>query len=228
MRNLAAWRGLNSRFVGVSRARRLWWLWLLLGVLAAIIVLALVIAIPILTHKDQGLSQQQASSDTATATAAGDDGRTRTISVAGPGPKAVDPAALVVGEQLIVTGTGFDAARGIYVAICVIPESPDVKPGPCIGGAPQQTQDPEANIGAQQYAASNWINDDWAWKLFGSRSYDSGADGTFTAYLLVGDPVGEGFDCRVERCGIVTRNDHTAAADRVQDVYLPIGFAPEG
>ncbi|HWL03017.1 MAG TPA: hypothetical protein VNQ52_11665 [Microbacteriaceae bacterium] len=212
--------------MGVSKARRLWWLWLLLGVIAVAVVLALVVAIPILAHRDQGLAEQLPSGDATTATAVGDDGRTRTISVAGAEGAPIDPSALAVGERLVVTGSGFDASRGVYVAICVIPDSPDVKPGPCIGGAPQQTQDPEANAGAQQYAASNWINDDWAWKLFGSRSYDSVVDGAFTAYLLVGEPVGEGFDCRVERCGIVTRNDHTAASDRVQDVYLPVGFAP--
>ena len=198
---------------------------MLLGVVAALVVVALVVAIPILTHRDQGLAEQVASGDLSSATAIGDDGRTRTISVSGADGVLVDPMALVPGDRLVVTGTGFDASRGIYVAICVIPEAADVKPGPCVGGVPQQTQDPAANAGAQQFAASNWINDDWAWKLFGSRSYDSVGDGAFTAYLLVGDPVGEGFDCRVERCGIVTRNDHTAASDRVQDVYLPIGFA---
>ena len=212
--------------MGVSKARRLWWLWVLLGIVAAAVVLVLVVAIPILTHRDQGLAEQLPSTDASSATAVGDDGRTRTITVTGPDGALVDQSALEAGERLVVTGTGFDASRGVYVAICVIPDSPDVKPGPCIGGAPQQTQDPEANQGAQQYAASNWINDDWAWKLFGSRSYDSVADGAFTAYLLVGDPVGEGFDCRALRCGIVTRNDHTAASDRVQDVYLPVGFAP--
>lgn len=216
--------GLNSRFVAVSRARRLWWLWLLLAVVAAIVVVGLVVAIPILTHRDQGLAEQLPSGDESTATAVGDDGRTRTISVTGADGALLDPSALVPGERLVVTGSGFDATRGIYVAICVVPDSAEVKPGPCIGGAPQQTQDPEANAGAQQYAASNWINDDWAWKLFGARGYDS-PDGDFTAYLLVGDPAGDGFDCRVERCGIVTRNDHTAASDRVQDVYLPVAFS---
>lgn len=198
---------------------------MLLGVVVVLVAVALVVAIPILTHRDQGVAQQVPSGDLSSATAIGDDGRTRTISVSGADGVAIDPTALVPGERLVVTGTGFDASRGIYVGICVIPDAADVKPGPCVGGVPQQTQDPAANAGAQQFAASNWINDDWAWKLFGSRSYDSVGDGAFTAYLLVGDPVGEGFDCRVERCGIVTRNDHTAASDRVQDVYLPIGFA---
>lgn len=198
---------------------------MLLGVLVAAVAIALVIAIPILTHRDQGVAQQLPGSDAASASAIGADGRTRTISLAGPEGAPIDPSTLQPGDEVVVTGTGFDGAQGIYVAICVIPDSPEIKPGPCIGGAPQQTQDPEANVGATQFAASNWINDDWAWKLFGSRSYDSAVDGSFTAYLLVGDPVGEGFDCRVEACGIVTRNDHTAASDRVQDVYLPVAFA---
>ncbi len=210
-----------------SRARRLWWLWLLLGVLVVLIAFALIVAIPILTHQDQGLSHQEPAAGEwpDSVSAVGDDGRTRAISVVGEDGEPLDTSALSAGDRVTVSGRGFDAGRGIYVAICVIPDSSDVKPGPCIGGSPQQTQDPAANAGAVQYAASNWINEDWAWRMFGARSYDSAADGTFTAYLVVGEPVGDGFDCRVERCGIVTRNDHTAASDRVQDVYLPVRYS---
>jgi len=211
--------------VGASRARRLWWLWLLVAVLGAAVVLTLVVALPIALHQDRGRSQQAPQPDATTAVAVGDDGRTREISVADADGGPVDPAALVPGERLVVTGTGFDAAQGIYVAICVVPDSPEERPAPCIGGAPQQTQDPEANAGAQQFAASNWINDDWAWRLFGARAWDSAAEGRFAAYLVVGDPAGEGYDCAVERCAIVTRNDHTASGDRVQDVYLPVAFS---
>ena len=75
-----------------------------------------------------------------------------------------------------------------------------------------------------QYAASNWITGDWAWKLFGARSFDDVAAGDFTAYLEVGAPSGAGFDCAVDKCGIFTRNDHTALTDRGQDVYIPVGF----
>ncbi|MCU1578516.1 MAG: hypothetical protein JWP19_720 [Rhodoglobus sp.] len=83
----------------------------------------------------------------AEATATGDDGRTRTPSAAGEAGATVDTSALSVGQHLVVTGSGYDASRGIYVAICVIP-----------------------------------------------------AD------------------------GVVTRNDHTALADRVQDLYIPVKF----
>jgi hypothetical protein len=191
-----------------------------------VLVPAALIAVPIFTHVDKGLSAQQLSTDAwpLTATAVGDDGRTRTITVASPDGMAVDTSALTVGEKLVVTGTGYDGTQGIYVAICVIPADPSIKPGPCIGGVPEQEQQ-SVDAGAVQYAASNWINDDWAWKLFGARSFDDIAAGTFTAYLEVGAPTADGIDCTVDACGIFTRNDHTALRDRVQDVYVPVGFA---
>ena len=56
-------------------------------------------------------------------------------------------------------------------------------------------------------------------------TYDDAVKGTFTAYVEVGDPKGKDFDCRVDACGIFTRNDHTALGDRVQDLYVPVAFA---
>jgi len=76
-----------------------------------------------------------------------------------------------------------------------------------------------------QFAPSNWINDDWAWRLLGARRCVHRETGTFTAYLEVPSPVGEGIDCRVDDCAVTTRNDHTALNDRVQDVFIPVGFA---
>ena len=186
-----------------------------------------ILAVPILTHQNQGQSTQEDAGVQwpLSVTAVGDDGRTRELAVAASDPAVtVDTSALTVGEKLVVSGTGYDGSRGIYVAICVIPDDASIKPGPCIGGVPQQEQT-QVEAGTVQYAPSNWINDDWAWKLFGARSYDDLAAGTFTAYIEVGDPVGSGFDCRVDTCGIFTRNDHTALNDRVQDVYIPVGFA---
>ena len=185
-----------------------------------------VITLPILTHQDQGLSNQgdPAASWPTSVEATGDDGRERTLSVVGERDDAVETSALVPGQRLIVRGAGFDASQGIYVAICVIPDDPATKPGPCVGGVPDQEQG-AIDEGAVQYAASNWINDDWAWKLFGARSYDDLSSGTFTAYIEVGDPIGDGLDCTVDNCGIFTRNDHTALSDRVQDLYVPVGFA---
>ena len=192
----------------------------LLGVPAAIL------GIPILAHQNQGLSHQEAATEAwpVEATATGDDGRTRTLSVAGevagPDAPALDTSALVPGQHLVVTGSGYDGSRGIYVAICVIPPDSATKPGPCVGGVPDQSQQTVA-AGTVQYAPSNWINDDWAWKLFGARSYDDLAKGTFTAYIEVGDAD----VCAAQACGLFTRNDHTALNDRVQDLYIPVAFA---
>lgn len=185
------------------------------------------IVIPILTHQNQGSANQDPSTEEwpLEVTATGDDGRTRDLWIeSDDAGGVVDTSALTPGQRLIVKGAGYDPDRGIYVAICKVPAEPTIKPGPCLGGIPEQTEQ-ESEPGAVEYAPSNWINDDWAWKLFGARSFDDRDAGTFTAYLEVAEPEGEGVDCRVDACGLYTRNDHTALADRVQDLHLPVAFA---
>jgi hypothetical protein len=207
------------------RTRRRRWPWILAAALVVVLVPVAIIVTPILLHRSAGVSNQVTPVGyPTTVTATGDDGRTRELTVTAEDGSPLDTEAIVPGERLIVTGSGYDGSRGIYVAICVIPDSLTTKPGPCIGGVPEQVQTDVAD-GTIQYAPSNWVNDDWAWKLFGARSYDSIADGTFTAYLEVGDAAGKDFDCTEVACGIYTRNDHTALSDRVQDVYLPVQFA---
>lgn len=210
-----------------TRSRRRIWPWIVAAVVVVIVVPVAILGLPILTHQNQGVSNQEKPVEDwpLTATAEGDDGRTREIMVVSPEPGGtVDTSALTAGDRVVVSGSGYDAERGIYVAICVIPDSPTTKPGPCLGGVPDQEQETVAE-GTIQWAPSNWINNDWAWKLFGARGFDDPATGTFTAYLEVADPVGDGIDCRVDACGIFTRNDHTAMSDRVQDLYIPVGFA---
>lgn len=208
----------------MSRTRRRW----ILGGIGVVLVLLLavvaIVAVPILTHRDQGLSNQAPAGDRwpLSASATGDDGRDRSIRVTDAEGGEPDTSALAPGDRLIVTGSGYDAGQGIYVAVCAIPDDASTKPGPCLGGVPSGSQPGDED--AQQYAPSNWINDDWAWKLFGARGYDSAEDGTFTAYLEVPAASDDHVDCREVACGIYTRNDHTAAADRVQDLYIPVGF----
>jgi hypothetical protein len=207
--------------------RRRRWPWIVGGVVLVLLIPVAIIAVPILTHQNQGVSHQDdaAVQWPTSVTAEGDDDRTRELMVVSPEPGGeVDTSALTAGERLVVSGSGYDASRGIYVAICAIPDDPATKPGPCIGGVPDQEQ-AGVEAGTVQYAPSNWINDDWAWKLFGARSYDAAATGTFTAYLEVGDPVAENLDCTKQACGLFTRNDHTALSDRVQDLYIPVQFA---
>lgn len=206
--------------------RRKIWLWVAAGATVILLAFVAVLVVPILTHRDQGQSQVVESEEEwpLDATAIGDDGRTRTIDLSPAEPGAIlDTSALSEGERLVVTGSGFDAAQGIYVAICRVPDAGE-RPGPCLGGVPSTEGDAQVE-GSVGYAPSNWINDDWAWRLFGARSYDDREAGTFTAYIEVPSPVGEGVDCRVDECAITTRNDHTALGDRVQDVFIPVGFA---
>lgn len=209
----------------MSRTRRRWWLWGIGGLLGVVLVIAAFVAVPILTHQDQGVAHQTPAPENwpLSAEATGDDGRDRSIQVTDAAGDPPETSALAAGDRLIVTGSGFDGQQGIYVAICAIPDDPSGKPGPCLGGVPSGEGAGDEN--AQQYAPSNWINDDWAWRLFGARAYDDADAGTFTAYLEVPSASDDHVDCSTVACAIYTRNDHTAASDRVQDVYIPVGFA---
>ncbi len=197
------------------------------GVLALVLTAVGIVIVPILTHVDQGDANQErpVGEWPLEATAIGDDGRERRLEIRSVEPGGtVDTSSLAPGDRFVVSGTGYDPARGIYVAICAIPDDVSVKPGPCLGGSPggDAVEVPEGTI---QFAPSNWINDDWAWKLFGARSYDDRGSGTFTAYLEVPQIADENVDCGEVACALYTRNDHTASSDRVQDVYIPLGFA---
>jgi hypothetical protein len=213
---------ISRRTVPAERRRRWRWWHTVIAVVIALLIPVAVLVAPMLFHAPQGSSGQSepAAGWPLSVSAAGDDGRERSLSVRAE-EGDLDTSSLEPGTHLIVSGSGYDPSRGIYVAICKIPTRGE-KPGPCLGGIPEGGQ--TVAEGSIDYAPSNWINDDWAWKLLGARSYDDLERGSFTAYLEVGEPVAESVDCHVDACGIFTRNDHTALGDRVQDLYLPVGF----
>lgn len=208
-----------------SRRRRLW-PWIVGAVLAIALVLVAIVALPILLSTPQGSSGQARVTDgyPTSVTATGDDGRTRTLSVSTESGAEPRLDAMSAGDRLVVSGEGFDGSRGLYVAVCAVPDELDGKPGPCLGGVGSQEVE-EFDEGVVQYAASNWINADFAWRLFGARAFDDRDAGTFTAYLEVPPAADENVDCAEVACGLYTRNDHTAVADRVQDLYLPLSWA---
>jgi len=205
--------------------RALAWAGGIIVVVAALITAWIVV--PIVTSSPAGSSGQQREVEgyPASVSATGDDGRTRTLEAAFESGEERDFSALVAGDRLIVSGSGFDPSKGIYVAVCKVPDSVGGKPGPCLGGVPSTEEDGDSTVGAVEYAASNWVNDDWAWRLFGARSFDDRGAGSFTAYIEIPASVDENVDCTRVRCGLFTRNDHTALEDRVQDLYLPVSFA---
>ena len=191
-------------------------------VIAALVLAgALAVLVPILTHRSAGGSGQEVPQEyVSESSATGADERTRLlVATTGDGePAQLD--ALRPGETLIVRGDGFDAGIGIYVAICAIPDSSEEKPGPCLGGIPEGAETGQAE---ESGLSSAWVTNAWAWRAFATHRYGEG--GSFEVELTVPEPVSETLDCRVERCAIATRADHTASGDRVQDMLLPVAYA---
>ncbi|WP_328507865.1 immunoglobulin domain-containing protein [Streptomyces sp. NBC_00391] len=115
------------------------------------------------------------------------------------------------GETLRVTGSGYDTAKAIYVALCK--DNGDGKiPSPCIGGAD------ENGTGN----SSHWIvpeGDEYA----GDLATKWGAGGTFDVEMAV-EAEDNGVDCARVACSVVTRVDHRNSGDRSQDVRVPVTF----
>lgn len=158
-----------------------------------------------------GARALQADPRVAPATQLSADGRTstdgqRTLTVS----QAVelDPAGQAIG----VAGSGYDATKGIYVALCVIPPR-NVLPTPCGGGV-----DTEGQAGASQWISSS--PPDYGVGL--ATPYGPG--GSFSTTFTVRAQIAAGIDCRQVRCAILTRSDHTRTADRSQDIMIPVAF----
>jgi len=200
--------------------------WVVSGVVAVVLFVAWVFLSPFILPGETGSSGQSLSVDghPTTMTATGDDGRERAITVAQEDGEDADLENIAPGDRLVVTGSGFDSARGIYVAICQVPERVGVRPGPCLGGVPDLGSQ-GSGTEAVEWSPSNWINQQWAWRLFGARSYDDVDRGIFRAFIVVPPAIEEGLNCLEVPCGLFTRNDHTAIDNRMQDLYVPVRFS---
>lgn len=123
------------------------------------------------------------------------------------------------GETVTVTGSGYDTAKGIYVALCdTANASSSIAPGPCIGGV-----DMEGDGGSSAWISSNPppYGEGLATPYTGG-----GTDGGFTVELSV-KAKDDNTDCTASgtECAVVTRNDHTRSSDRGQDKFVPVTFA---
>lgn len=115
------------------------------------------------------------------------------------------------GQTVKVTGRGFSELVGIYVGLCVKPR-PGAKPTPCGGGVDQD--------GSSK--ASVWISSNPP--PYGANlaiPYKRG--GRFSVTIRVSPRIGS-YDCRVVRCAVVARADHTRSSDRTWDVVVPVTF----
>ncbi|GAA4724013.1 immunoglobulin domain-containing protein [Phytohabitans rumicis] len=133
-------------------------------------------------------------------TGTGSEGQRLTVS-----KTVLDPA----GETVRVTGTGYDTAKSIYVAVCQDNGDGNL-PTPCAGGA-------DTTGGSD---AMKWIGTD----PYGSGlAIPWGPGGTFDVQIVVRGK-SEGLDCARLTCAVVTRVDHRNSADRSQDVRIPVTF----
>ncbi|MCX5192926.1 hypothetical protein OOK31_03300 [Streptomyces sp. NBC_00249] len=148
------------------------------------------------------------SASAATATRTVTDGATYQLSVTAPG------TAAAAGENVTVTGSGFNTAKGIYVGLCAVngPQGAD-KPTPCLGGSDQ----------AGTTGASHWINNTFGGTLPNTSRF--GAGGTFSVTIHVKADLGGGQICgETVECAVVTRADHFNSANRKYDVHVPVTF----
>lgn len=190
---------------------------LLLAAVAAVLV-------PILTHQSAGGSGQNlANIGGNSATAHGDDNRTRTLTVTDLAGNSVDMQNLQPGSEIRVTGSGYDGRIGIYVSFCKLPP-PGERPTPCLGEVPATKE--LAREAQGQRLSSAWVTDDLVWRAFATHNWQDAANGSFQVELTVPAVASNGIDCAREECALVTRADHTALQDRVQDIYLPVQFVP--
>lgn len=123
----------------------------------------------------------------------------------------------LTGGTIIVSGSGYDEAKGIYVAVCV-DNGPGQQPTPCIGGADMSGEG----------GGSGWISSNPPEYAQGLTT-PFGPGGTFEVTMAVNavDPIG-GTDCTQVACSVVTRADHTRTQDRSLDVKIPLTFSAAG
>ncbi|MEU5973554.1 endoglucanase [Streptomyces sp. NPDC047315] len=174
------------------------------------------VAAPLLLFASVAAATPSAASATAAPAASpgeatGPTGQKLTVSAT----QDIDPA----GQKVTVTGTGYDVAKGIYLAVCHVPER-GKEPSPCLGGTDFS--------GAS--GSSYWISNnppDYGRDLV--KKFTVGADGkgSFTLQLTV-KAKDSSADCTRARCAVVTRADHTHLAERDQDVVVPVAFAAGG
>jgi hypothetical protein len=115
------------------------------------------------------------------------------------------------GQEITVSGAGFDETVGIYLAYCLMPKKGEA-PTPCGGGVNKE------GIGEASY----WISSN-------APSYATGLaiaftpGGRFTEKVRVTKRIGK-HDCSKVRCAITVRSDHLHEGDRTHDLFIPITF----
>ena len=133
----------------------------------------------------------------------GPKGQTLTASVA----KNLDPDK---ATKVTLTGKGYNTRVGIYATFCVMPEK-GAKPEHC-GGFDITGRNTQAH----------WISSKPPfYAQLVTKAFGKG--GTFKVVVPVSQMIGE-YDCKVVRCALTTRADHTRGDFRDADVFVPVTF----
>ena len=133
----------------------------------------------------------------------GPKGQTLTASVA----KNLDPDK---ATKITLTGKGYNTRVGIYATFCVMPEK-GAKPEHC-GGFDITGRNTQAH----------WISSKPPfYAQLVTKAFGKG--GTFKVVVPVSQMIGE-YDCKVVRCALTTRADHTRGDFRDADVFVPVTF----
>ncbi|WP_214111227.1 hypothetical protein [Acrocarpospora catenulata] len=129
----------------------------------------------------------------------------------------IDPA----GESVVVTGSGFDITKGIYLAVCV-DNGPGQVASPCVGGV---------DMSGQSHSIY-WISSNpppYAVDVVKPYTDQGNGKGGFELTLDIKAQDTQGTDCTASgvQCVIYTRADHTRSSDRTQDVKIPITWGTD-
>ncbi|KJK46980.1 hypothetical protein UK23_21745 [Lentzea aerocolonigenes] len=126
------------------------------------------------------------------------------------------PTTIRPSVPTTITGQGYNAGQGIFVALCAIPAGVKphkpatftARPTPCLG--PRGAGNTSRRI----------VNG-----ATGEHTSPYGPNGSFLVQLDLQPKIADGVECDVDvRCAIVTRADFTATDDRTWDLYLPVRF----
>ena len=148
----------------------------------------------------------------------------QTNSAIGPAGQtlSVDAATnLADGQKLTVTGKGYDLKVGIYVTFCVIPPK-GKRPELCgpfdITGKNNQAVWVSSNPPIYAIPLVKPFTEN-ASKIKGKTK----STGSFTVQVPATQKIGS-YDCKVVKCAILTRADHTRSDYRKADVIIPVTF----
>lgn len=124
-------------------------------------------------------------------------------------------------QRLNVSGTGYDLKVGIYVTFCVIPAK-GKRPELCgpfdITG--QNNQAVWVSSNPPIYAAPLVKPFDTLTKTLKGKKVSTGS---FKVQVPATRMIGT-YDCKVVKCAILTRADHTRSDYRKADVIIPVTF----